>query len=190
MAAQRPSSATTASTETASIHRIIPILRGIIKFRPSLLSRGQIHLALIEGCKHSLEISIPVHEVESETDRVVADVMKRAKLPGFRPGKVPVSLVKKQFAADIRKRVLEALIPKFLHKQFEAENLNVVGTPDIKDVHYHAGEPLTFKAEFEVVSQIELQEYKDVEVPYHDPRSPRKTWPSGWRSCASRRPSM
>src|ERR1017187_5253349 len=169
MAAQRPSSATTASTETASIHRIIPILRGIIKFRPSLLSRGQIHLALIEGCKHSLEISIPVHEVESETDRVVADVPKRAKLPGFRPGKVPVSLVKKQFASDIRKRVLEALIPKFLDKQFEAENLKVVGTPDIKDVHYHPGEPLTFTAEFEVVSPIELQEYKEVEVHYHDP---------------------
>jgi trigger factor len=126
-------------------------------------------LALLEGCKHALEISIPVHEVESETDRVVADVLKRAKLPGFRPGKVPVSLVKKQFASDIRKRVLEALIPKYLHKQFEAENLNAVGTPDIKDVHYHAGEPLTFKAEFEVVSPIELQEYKEVEIPYHDP---------------------
>ena len=118
-------------------------------------------MALIEGCKHALEISIPVHEVESETDRVVADVMKRAKLPGFRPGKVPVSLVKKQFAADIRKRVLEALIPKFLQKQFEAENLNVVGTPDIKDVHYHAGEPLTFKAEFDVAKRLdELREQK------------------------------
>jgi len=126
-------------------------------------------LALIEGCRHALEISIPVHEVESETERVVADVMKRAKLPGFRPGKVPVSLVRKQFASDIRKRVLEALIPKYLQKQFEAENLNAVGTPDIKDVHYHAGEPLTFKAEFEVVSPIELQEYREVEVPYHDP---------------------
>jgi trigger factor len=126
-------------------------------------------LALIEGCKHALEISVPVHEVESETDRVVADVLKRAKLPGFRPGKVPVSLVRKQFASDIRKRVLEALIPKYLHKQFEAENLNAVGTPDIKDVHYHPGEPLTFTAEFEVVEQIELQEYKDVEVPYQDP---------------------
>jgi trigger factor len=64
---------------------------------------------------------------------------------------------------------LEALIPKFLDKQFEAENLKVVGTPDIKDVHYHPGEPLTFTAEFEVVSPIELQEYKEVEVHYHDP---------------------
>jgi trigger factor len=107
--------------------------------------------------------------VESETNRVATDVLKRARLPGFRPGKAPASLIRKQFASDIRKQVLEALIPKYLQKQFEAENLNVVGTPDIKDVHYHEGEPLRFKAEFEVVSQIELQEYKNVEVPYHDP---------------------
>ena len=65
--------------------------------------------------------------------------------------------------------MLENLIPKFLQKQFEAENLNVVGTPDINDVHFHDGEPLRFKAEFEVVPEIELGEYQGVEVPYHDP---------------------
>ncbi len=85
-------------------------------------------MALIEGCRHSLEISIPVQEVESETSRVAADVQKRAKLPGFRPGKVPAALVRKQFAGDIRRKVMENLIPKHLQKQFEAENLNVVGT--------------------------------------------------------------
>ena len=122
-----------------------------------------------EGCKRSLEISIPVQEVEGETSRVVADVQRRAKLPGFRPGKAPTSIIRKQFAGDIRQRVLEALIPKFLQKQFEAENLNVVGTPDISDVHFHDGEPLSFKARFEVIPQIELGDYKDIEVPYHDP---------------------
>jgi trigger factor len=127
-------------------------------------------LALVEGCKHSLEISIPVPEVESETARIVGDVQKRAKLPGFRPGKAPSSIIQKQFASDIRQQVLESLIPKYLQKQFEAENLNVVGTPDISDVHFHAGEPLRFKAEFEVIPQIELGDYKDVEVPYHDPQ--------------------
>jgi len=126
-------------------------------------------LALVEGCKHSLEISIPVQEVESETSRVAGDVQRRAKLPGFRPGKAPATLIRKQFAGDIRQQVLENLIPKFLQKQFEAENLNVVGTPDIRDVHFHEGEPLTFKADFEVVPQIELGDYKGVEVPYHDP---------------------
>lgn len=126
-------------------------------------------MALVEGCKHALEISIPVAAVETETSKVVADVMKKAKLPGFRPGKAPATLIRKQFAGDIRQRVLEALIPNYLQKQFEAENLQVVGTPDISDVHLHDGEPLRFKATFEVVPQIELGEYKGVEVPYHDP---------------------
>jgi trigger factor len=102
--------------------------------------------------------------------RVTADVQKRAKLPGFRPGKAPTSIIRKQFAGDIRQQVLENLIPKFLQKQFEAENLNVVGTPDIKDVHFHDGEPLRFKAEFEVVPEIELGEYRGVEVPYIEPQ--------------------
>jgi trigger factor len=126
-------------------------------------------LALVEGCKHSLEISIPVPDVESELGRVTDTVQKRAKLAGFRPGKAPTSIIRKQFAGDIRQQVLENLIPKFLQKQFEAENLNVVGTPDIKDVHFHDGEPLRFKAEFEVVPEIELGDYRGVEVPYGEP---------------------
>jgi trigger factor len=126
-------------------------------------------LALIEGCKHSLEISIPVQEVEAETARALDHVQKRAKLRGFRPGKAPVSIVRKEFAGDIRQQVIESLIPKFLQKQFEAENLNVLGTPDIEDVHFHEGEPLRFTAKFEVVPEIELQDYKGVEVAYSDP---------------------
>ncbi|HLK63580.1 MAG TPA: trigger factor [Bryobacteraceae bacterium] len=126
-------------------------------------------MALVEGCRHSLEISVPVDEVESETGRVTADVQKRAKLPGFRPGKAPATLIRKQFAGEIRQRVLESLVPKYLQQQIEAENLHLVGRPDVSDVHFHDGEPLRFKAEFEVFPEVELQEYKGVEVPYHDP---------------------
>ena len=126
-------------------------------------------MALIEGCKHSLEISIPAQEVAAETARALDHVQKRAKLRGFRPGKAPVSIVRKEFAGDIRQQVIESLIPKYLQKQFEAENLNVLGTPDIEDVHFHDGEPLRFTAKFEVVPEIELQDYKGVEVAYSDP---------------------
>ncbi|HWB83980.1 MAG TPA: trigger factor [Bryobacteraceae bacterium] len=126
-------------------------------------------MALIEGCRHSLEFSIPVEEVDSETNKVTTAVQKRAKLPGFRPGKAPASLIRKQFASDIRQQVLESLVPRYLQQRFEAENLNVVGTPDIRDLHFHEGEPLRFKAEFEVVPEIELKEYEGVEVPYHEP---------------------
>jgi trigger factor len=138
-------------------------------FTPHFCPEVKIHLALIEGCRHSLEIAIPAEEVETETTTVVADVQKRAKLPGFRPGKAPASLIRKTFAGDIRQQVVENLIPKALQKQIEAENLNVVGRPDITDLHFHDNEPLKFKAEFEVVPTIELGDYKDVEVPYSDP---------------------
>ena len=126
-------------------------------------------MALVEGCKHSLEISIPVDVVESETSRVVDDIQKRARLPGFRPGKAPANLIRKQFAGDIRQKVLEHLIPIHLQKQLDAENLSVVGTPDISDVHFHDFAPLKFKANFEVFPEIELGEYTNVEVPYQDP---------------------
>ena len=126
-------------------------------------------MPLVEGCRHSLEITIPVQVVERETSRVVEDVRKRAKLHGFRPGKAPLSIIRKEFAGEIRQKVLESLIPVHLTKQLEAENLNAIGTPDVKDVHFHDGEPLRFTAEFEVVSDIELLDYKDVEIPYHEP---------------------
>jgi len=126
-------------------------------------------LALVEGCKHTLEVTVPVEEVEAETGRAVANVQQRAKLPGFRPGKAPVSIIRQHFAADIRRQVLESLIPKHLNNRFEAENLRVVGQPDITEVHLEPGEPLRFKAEFEVSPQIELQDYKSLTVKYHDP---------------------
>ena len=126
-------------------------------------------MAIVEGCKHSLEITVPVEEVEAETGKAVAKVQQRAKLPGFRPGKAPASIIRQQFAGDIRKQVLESLIPKYLHNRFEAEDLKVVGQPDITEVHLDAGEPLRFKAEFEVVPQVELQDYKGLTVKYHDP---------------------
>jgi trigger factor len=129
----------------------------------------QSNLALVEGCKHALEISVPAPEVDSETSRITAEVQKRAKLQGFRPGKAPAALIRKHYAADIRHQVIEALVPKYLQKQFQAENLNVVGTPDITEIHLHEGEPLRFKAQFEVVPEITLNNYKEVEVPYVDP---------------------
>ena len=126
-------------------------------------------MASVESCKHTLEITVPVEEVEAETGRAVAKVQQRAKLHGFRPGKAPASIIRQQFAGDIRKQVLESLIPKHLHNRFEAEDLKVVGQPDITEVHLEAGEPLRFKAEFEVVPQVELQDYKGLTVKYHDP---------------------
>jgi trigger factor len=126
-------------------------------------------VALVEGCKHSLEITVPVAEVEKETERAIAEIQKKVRLPGFRPGKAPVSLVKTRFAGDIRQEVLEKLVPKFFNAAVEKDNLRVVGRPDVKDVHFHTGEPLRFKAEFEVAPSFDLGQYRGLTVIYSEP---------------------
>jgi trigger factor len=123
----------------------------------------------LEGCKHELEISIPADAVEAETGKVAKTFQDRARLPGFRPGKAPASLIRKSFAGDIRQKVLENLVPRFFNAKAEEENLRVVGTPSISDVHFHEGESLHFKARFEVYPEFEPAEYKGVEIPYKQP---------------------
>lgn len=127
-------------------------------------------MALVEGCRHSLEISVPVETVDTETERVVSSFQQRARLPGFRPGKAPAGLVRKQFEGDIRQQVIEHLVPKFLDQELQKQDLKIVGTPDISDVHFHRGEPLRFKAEFEVFPDIELKDYQNLAVAYQDPQ--------------------
>ena len=127
-------------------------------------------MTLVEGCKHSVEITVPVTEVEKETERVVADIQKKVRLPGFRPGHAPVSLVKTRFAGDIRQDVLEKLVPRFFNAAVEKDHLKVVGRPDISDVHFHSGEPLKFKADFEVAPEFDLGDYRGVVTTYDEPK--------------------
>jgi trigger factor len=126
-------------------------------------------VAVLEGCRRSLEVAVPASEVDAEVAKAVSDVQKRARIPGFRPGKVPASLVRQQFRGEVRQKVVENLIPKALQAQMEAEDLHPVGRPDVTEIHFEEGEELRFKAEFEVIPPIELGEYKGVEVHYHQP---------------------
>lgn len=127
-------------------------------------------MALLEGCKHEIELVIPVEEIEQETARVVEDIRKKAALPGFRPGKVPASLIRSKFANEVRQDVVERIVPKAFRKYADGEKLQVVGTPSVVDMHFHAGEPLKFKAEFEVAPEIELRDdYRGLTVPYREP---------------------
>ena len=80
-------------------------------------------MALVEGCKHELEISIPAEEVEAETAQGNRTVSAKAKHPkGFRAGKAPMSLIRKNFAGDIRQKVLEHLVPQFFRCASRQQN--------------------------------------------------------------------
>ena len=128
-------------------------------------------MALIEGCRHEVSITIPVVDVESETAKVLKEFQKKASMPGFRPGKVPVSMVRQRFAGDIRQHVLEHLVPHALQERFKQENLNVVGQPEVKDLKFEEGQPVEFKASFEVAPEFELGEYAGIEAPWSEPQA-------------------
>lgn len=124
---------------------------------------------LIEGCKHQLEVTVPADDIERETAQVIADLQKKVRLPGFRPGKAPASIIRSRFANEVRQDVLERVVPKAFQKRVQEEQLNVVGVPNVKDVHFHDNEPLTFTAQFEVAPVIELKHHRGVAVHYHEP---------------------
>ena len=126
-------------------------------------------MALLEGCKHSLDITVPVSEVDQETTRVVDSLKQKVRLPGFRPGKVPAGMIRSKFADDIRKGVLDELLPRHLRTAIEHENLNPAGRPVVKDIHFHPGEPLRFRVELEVFPEFELGDYIGMTVNYREP---------------------
>jgi trigger factor len=126
-------------------------------------------MALVEGCKHSLEITVPVSEVEQETNRVIESIREKARMPGFRPGKVPPGMIRSKFPEEIRKGVIEALVPKHLRDAVKKENLNMAGEPALKEVHFKSGEPLRVRVELEVYPEFELGDYRGMTVTYREP---------------------
>jgi trigger factor len=116
-----------------------------------------------------VELTVGILEIAAETERVAAQYQQQARLPGFRPGKAPASMVKAKFAADIKQQVVENLVPKAFREYADKEELKVVGQPSVTDIHYHEGEPMKLKAEFEVAPEFELTVYKGIEVPYDQP---------------------
>ena len=126
-------------------------------------------MAGTENCTSELDIEIPWVEVEKESDKALKGLSKGVRVPGFRQGKAPKSVLKMRFKDEIKTEVLERLLPKYFWEQAEADNLKVVGTPDVADLHFEDNEPVKFKAVFEVFPDYELGNYRRLEVPYLQP---------------------
>lgn len=117
-------------------------------------------------CKKELRIEVPAPAVEAETARVVQDYGRKARLPGFRPGKVPAQVVRQRFQGEIDEQVVERLVPRYW-RQAEAEaGLEPITRPELAGVEDHEpGEPLVFRARVEVRPEIELGDLDGFELP-------------------------
>ena len=112
--------------------------------------------------KREISVEIPAAEVARETESQIQRYQKSARLPGFRAGHVPASIIKQRFGEGLKNDVAEALIPKYFHREAEKQGLVPVSQPRVTDLHMHDGEPLTFKASFEVLPEIQVEGYKEL----------------------------
>jgi trigger factor len=122
----------------------------------------------LEACKRRLAVEAPVDVVQKEWERAYGRVQKQARLPGFRKGHVPRSLVKLHFADDVRREVAEHLIPDVYRQALTEARIDPVNEPDLQDVKLEENSPLSFVAVVEVKPAIALADYKGLEV-HHAP---------------------
>src|SRR5688500_5072569 len=123
----------------------------------------------VSDTRKNLVVEIPSTVVDSEIDRVAKDYSKAARIPGFRPGKVPAKLVRQRFRDQILHDVAHDLIPRAVDEALRERGVEPVDTPDIRDVVVVEGQPLKFTSSFETVPPIDAIDYASLELQRRTP---------------------
>jgi trigger factor len=115
-------------------------------------------------CTREVEIEVPAEEVTRNFQAVTKRYKKMARIPGFRSGKVPESLIRGRFAEQIRQDVMEAVLPEHFRNAIAEKQLKPISQPQVTKIELEDGKPLHFKAAFEVLPDFSIDGYKDVKV--------------------------
>ena len=112
--------------------------------------------------RREIAVEIPLEEVNRETAFLIRKYQKLARIPGFRRGHVPASIIRQRFAEDLKSDVVEALVPRYFRKEADKQGLIPVSQPQVTDLHLKDNEPLRFKATFEVMPEVKVDGYKEL----------------------------
>jgi trigger factor len=116
-------------------------------------------------CTREVEVEIPADEVSRAFRNVTKRYRKQARIPGFRAGKVPESLIRRKFADSLRQDVVESVLPQHFREAIEKAGLKPISQPQVTDLLLEDGQPLKFKAVFEVLPDFSIEGYQDVRIP-------------------------
>jgi trigger factor len=116
--------------------------------------------------RKQLTVEVPAPAVEAETQRVVREFGQRVRIPGFRRGKVPSELVRRRFAKDIEREVIDRLLPRYWRQAQAESEIEPLLPPEVKEVRdLEPGGPLTFVATVETRPHVELRNIRDFQLP-------------------------
>jgi len=105
----------------------------------------------VNATRKNVRVEIPTDVVDAEIDRIARDYSRKARVPGFRPGKTPPRVIKQRYRDQILHDVAHDLIPRAVDNALREKGLEAVDTPDVRDVTIEEGHPLTFTASFDTV---------------------------------------
>jgi trigger factor len=109
----------------------------------------------VNATRKTVRVEIPTDVVATEIDRVARDYSRKARVPGFRPGKTPPRVIKQRFKEQILHDVAHGLIPRAVDDALREKGLEAVDTPDVRDITLEEGQPLTFTASFDTVPEFD-----------------------------------
>lgn len=125
----------------------------------------QVTETLSEGLKRGFTITIPAAEIEKKQDARLKEVAASLKLPGFRPGKVPVSIARQRYGAGVRGEVLEQAVSEALRSTLDERGLRPAGQPQVDLVSgQDEGKDLEFKVETEILPEITVPDLSDLSL--------------------------
>jgi trigger factor len=119
----------------------------------------------IDPCRQEITVEIPADVVAEEQERLIAAYSKEARVPGFRKGKVPASVVRNRFNDQLREELLEKLVPQYFSVAVMSSGQKPIATPSITNLQAEPGQAIRFTAAFDVMPEFELGDYKSVKVP-------------------------
>jgi trigger factor len=122
----------------------------------------------VAPCKKRLKIEVPANRVQQAYDRVTDDFQREARIPGFRPGHAPRTVILKKFQKDIASETQRTLVPEAYQEAIREKKMRVVSAPEIEDVNYQPGLSLSFSTLVELVPDFKLPEYKGLVLKKHD----------------------
>ncbi len=117
-----------------------------------------------EGIDREYEITIPSNDIDAKITSKLNEVGKQVKIPGFRPGKVPMGLLKKRFGASVRSEILETTLQESTQKLFEERNLKPATQPKIDLISFEDGNDLEFSVSLQLIPEIELTDMSSFKV--------------------------
>ena len=119
----------------------------------------------ISSIQKSVEVEIPADLISSESRRVTGEFARQAKVPGFRPGKVPSSVVRNRFAKEIQDEVVQRVLGESFRQVMRDKGLEPIGDPHLEHLDpFIEGAPIKYKARFEIKPVIELRDYKGLSI--------------------------